>query len=531
MDDLKQVIKGEVDTSDAARKAYSHDASIFRVTPSAIAAPLDEKDLSELVHYATKRNLQGANISITARNGGTCMSGGSLTEGIVVDMSRHFNHIGALDQHTRTLKVQGGVMHIDVEGATHPEGLLFAPYTSSRDICGIGGMIGNNASGEKSIKYGPTSSNVGTLRVMLSDGNAYEFGSLTAAQVEKKKQLPNFEGKLYREITKLIDENWHTIDHNHPRTRKNAAGYALWELWDQQKSHFNLGRLFVGAQGTLGVVTEAELKLVKISGASRMIVAPISNLSELTPVVKTILKFNPDTCETFDHHTYELAQQYHPEDADRANAAEGKHMLVFGIYAGDTQEQADKIAGKAKEALELMGRNDVVWIDDSAVMESFLLIRRKSFKMLLEHPHKDMRAMPFLEDTIVSLDHYAEFLASLEAILADYDMIYTYAGHIGEGSIRLIPLVNMEAEGASEKVMELESRVNDLVVAFGGSISVDHNDGIIRTPFLELMYGPEMVTLFAKVKQLFDPLGIFNPGKKVGGTYDYAVDHIIRSNT
>lgn len=529
MEDVKKVIRGDVDVSSAALKANSHDASIFEVTPSAIIYPKNDADLSKLVHYVTERNMEGADVSITPRNGGTCMSGGSLTEGYVVDMNRYFNHIGAVDSAGRTMWVQGGVMHIEAETKAREAGLFFAPYTSSRDICGIGGMIGNNASGEKSVKYGPTSDNVKKLKVMLSDGEVYEFGPLTARQVEEKKHLATFEGKLYREVTKLIDDNWNLIDRNHPRTVKNAAGYPLWELWDKQRAHFNLGRLFIGSQGTLGIVTEAELKLVPLPKANRMIVIPIQNLSELTPVVKKVMSFHPVTCETFDHHTYELAEQYHPEDAERASLARGKHMVVLAVFDGDTQEQADKETGKAKEALEAMGR-EVLWVDDQSVLESFLLIRRKSFRMLLEHPRNNMRAMAFLEDTIVPLEHYGEFLGALEAILSEYDLVYTYAGHIGDGSIRLVPLINMEEEGAAEKVLELETKVNDLVMAFGGSISVDHNDGIIRTPYLEQFFGPEMYTLMAKVKELFDPLGIFNPGKKVGGTFEYAKNHIVRSN-
>jgi FAD/FMN-containing dehydrogenase len=138
--------------------------------------------------------------------------------------------------------------------------------------------------------------------------------------------------------------------------------------------------------------------------------------------------------------------------------------------------------------------------------------------------------MAFLEDTIVPLEHYGEFLAALEAILSEYNLVYTYAGHIGDGSIRLVPLVNMEAENAADTVMMLETKVNDLVIAFGGSISVDHNDGIIRTPYLEQFFGPEMYTLMAQVKELFDPLNIFNPGKKVGGTFEYAKNHIVKYN-
>lgn len=529
MDDLKKVIRGEVDVSSAAIKAYSHDASIFEVTPSAVIYPKNTTDLHRLIHYVTERNLEGADVSISPRNGGTCMSGGSLTEGYMVDMSRHFSHIGAVDIHGRTMWVQGGVMHIDAEKRAYESGLFFAPYTSSRDICGIGGMIGNNASGEKSVKYGPTSSNVHNLKVMLSDGEEYAFGPMTAHQVEQKKMLPTFEGKLYREVTKLLDDNWNLIDHNHPRTVKNAAGYALWDLWDKQRAHFNMARLFIGAQGTLGFVTEAELKLVPLPKASRMIVVPIQNLQELAEVVKTIMRHNPVTCETFDHHTYELAEQYHPEDADRASLARGKHMVVLAVFDGDNQGVADTVAHETKQSVEKLGK-EVLWVDDQAVLESFLLIRRKSFRMLLEHPQENMRAMPFLEDTIVPLEHYGEFLASLEVILSDYDLVYTYAGHIGDGSIRLIPLINMEAEGAQDLIMELETKVNDLVMAFGGSISVDHNDGLIRTPYLEQFYGPEVYTLMAQIKELFDPLGIFNPGKKVGGSFEYAKAHIVRTN-
>lgn len=530
MQDIQDIIKGEVDSNSATLRAYSHDASIFEVTPKAIIYPKTVDDLKKLIHYISEKKKAGVDVSLTVRNAGTCMSGGPLSESYVVDVSRHLNHIAPVNTEDRTVWVQGGTMHIDVEKATHPKGLLFAPYTSSRDICGIGGMLGNNASGEKSVKYGPTSSNVGNIKVVLSDGEEYEFGPLTSRQVNTKKSLPTFEGKIYRELTSLLEENRHLIDQANPRTVKNAAGYPLWGLWDMQHSHLNLARLFIGAQGTLGVITDAELQLIPLAQHQRMLVVPIESLSVLAQTVQTAMKHRPVTCETFDHHTYDLAVQYHPDDAARAHVAKGMHMVVMVLFEGDTQAHVDQIAKRAQVDLEQLGRS-VVWIDDQEVAESFLLIRRKSFRMLLEHPHKNMRAMAFLEDTIVPLSVYGEFLAALEAILAQYDMVYTYAGHIGDGSIRLVPLIDMEASGAAEKVMELETKVNDLVIAMGGSISVDHNDGIIRTPYLPQFFGDEVYTLFARIKEIFDPLGIFNPRKKVGGSMEYAVEHIVRSNT
>jgi len=529
MDELRQLLRGEIEVSGEILKKYSHDASIFEVMPEAVIYPNGVEDLKTLVQYATRRRLDGVNVSLTARNGGTCMSGGPLSESYVIDMSRHFNVVDYANQEARTIRVDGGSMHLQVEAATHPHNLLFAPYTSSRDLCGIGGMIGNNASGEKSVKYGPTSKNVASLKVMLSDGNEYEFGPLNLSQLEAKKAQQDFEGKLYREMTALVERNKGLIDRNHPRVKKNAAGYALWDLWNEDHTIFNLGRIFVGAQGTLGITTEAVLKLIPFVHTLRMIVVPIQDLSLLAPTVQTMLKFDPDTCETFDSNTYDLAKIYHPDDAARASVAEGQHMVVFAIYAGEDQNQADTRAGQAKEALEAQGRQ-VAWIDDWAVAESFLLIRRKSFKLLLEHPHPGQRALAFLEEPIVPIDHYGEFLAALEVILGEYNMTYTYAGHIGDGSIRLVPLCNMEAADAPDHIMELSQRMYDLVFAFGGSMSVDHNDGLIRTPFLERMYGAVMNQLFKQVKDLFDPLNIFNPGKKVGGSFEYSKAHIVRSN-
>lgn len=531
INDLVQIptFNGDIDTSEARRKAASRDASIFEVMPAGVIAPRDTDDIKSVVQWAVRMAEQGRHVHFTPRVGGTCMSGGSLTEGYVLDLKKYYNYIGSVDIVARSIRVQTGAMHIDVESRATDAGLLFASYTSSRDICGIGGMIGNNASGEQSIRYGATSENVKSLKVVLGDGNEYEFGPLSRKELNAKKLLPTFEGNLYRQITALIEDNKHIIASRRTHTVKNAAGYPLWQLWDSHEQTFNMARLFVGAQGTLGVVTEAELKLVKPGKYQRMIVTPIADLDKLAQVVNTMLRYEPISCETFDHFTYELAEKYHPEDAERARVARGKHMVVLSVFEGESQEDTDILAGKAKDKLEQLG-HETAWIDDQATIDSFLLIRRKSFKMLLEHPTPNTRAEAFLEDTIVPLEHYGEFLRKLEAILQEYNLIYTYAGHIGAGSIRLVPLVNMEADGAAEMVMELEAKVNDLVIAHGGSISVDHNDGIIRTPFLEKQFGSEMIELFRQVKELCDPHGIFNPGKKIGGTYDYALQHVIREN-
>ena len=518
-------MRGEVLSSAAAREAYSKDASIFQVHPLAIAIPKDVSDLSKIIDYVTATNKNGGVLSIAPRNGGTCMSGGPLTEGIVIDTSKYLNRIGEVDTYHKTVVVQSGVMHRDIESAASAHGLLFAPYTSSKDLCGIGGMIGNNASGELSLVYGPTSSNVASLKVLLSDGNEYIFEPLTRSQLKKKLELMTYEGDIYRRMIALLKDNKQLIKTHHPPVTKNAAGYALWELWDQQEHIFNLGRLFIGSQATLGIVTEATLKLVDKARYQQMIVCSIDSINQLTDIVRTIVRNGASICETFDSHTYELAQQQYPNDANNAHFANGKHMVVYGIFEGDSKENAEILAGKAKNIIEQSLQASVYWVESDEIKSSYQAIRRYSYKMLKDMSSDTKKAMPFIEDTIVPLEHYGEFVSALEAVIEDYDMTYTYAGHIGEGSIRLIPLVNRKPESVQD-IIELEGRVNDLVLAFQGSISVDHNDGIIRTPYLEQQYGREMVDLFLQTKNIFDPFDIFNHGKKVNGTIEFAKSHI-----
>ena len=296
----------------------------------------------------------------------------------MLDLKNYIHYVGEVDTEARTVITQTGAMHLTVEAAVTQKGLLFAPYTSSRDICGIGGMLGNNASGEQSIKYGPTSANVNKLKVILSDGNEYEFGPLSRTEVEAKKQQPNYEGEIYRKMTALLEDNAFTIATNHPRTVKNAAGYQLWDLWDTHKQTLNLGRLFIGAQGTLGIITEAELKLVKPGSYRRMIVTPIGELSHLAEVVKTMLRYDPISCETFDHFTYELAEQLYPEDAARAHVARGKHMVILSVFEGETQHQTDVMLAKQKRCLKSWGMKRFGLMTKQLSIASSLFVGRVS---------------------------------------------------------------------------------------------------------------------------------------------------------
>ncbi|MEK7471781.1 MAG: FAD-binding oxidoreductase [Patescibacteria group bacterium] len=510
-------------------RRYSVDASIFSVRPKAVALPKSKEELIYLINWAQRSSESGQKVSLSPRNAGTCMSGGSLTEDIMVDMTDGFSWVDDdVNQGAKTVWVGSGTLYRDLDAILAPLKLLFAPLTSSKDICGIGGMIGNNASGEKSMRYGATIDNVRSVKVILQDGKEYEFGPLNASELQAKLQLQTDEGNIYKSVVKLLEDNWQMIWDARPNVRKNAAGYQLWRIWDRDKTEFNLAKLFVGSQGTLGFITSAELIVVPRPEFARMLVVPIDNLGRLAKAVKCIVAHHPEGLETYDKHTYALAKEHMPDQAALAHIAEGQEMVLFAQFSEKSKDETDHAENACQLALKNLGF-EVSTIKNDAEADAHWAIRRASFKLLMDHA-KGVRAVPFIEDTIVAIEHYGEYLAALEAILADYQMTYTFAGHIGDGSIRLIPLVDMEDPAAPDMILSLARRVYDLVFAFGGSMSVDHNDGLIRTSFLERMYGPEVVTLFNKTKDIFDPLNIFNPGKKVRGSLEFSKNHMIKTN-
>lgn len=516
--ELENICKVKADEDSI--KSYSRDASIFEVKPLVVAFPKNIEELSKLVLYAGQKN----GVTLSPRAAGTCMSGGSLTEGIIVDMKEGFQSIGEIDKRDNTVWVDTGVYYRDLERKTLEHGLYWAPYTSSKDICCVGGMIGNNASGERSIKYGATIDNTLAVKMLCSDGNEYLFGEISEIELEKKKSQTDFEGEIYRGIYTLISANHEVIKSAKPMTKKNAAGYGLWNVWNEEKKTFNLAKLLVGSQGTLGFITSAQIKLTPVKKYSKMIVLPVVSLSGLAKAVKTIVALNPDVLETYDKHTYELAKIHMPINADRIVWAEGGQLVLFAVFSGDDEAQVISTATSCVENLTKNGFKTEI-ITDTEVEDSHFALRRASYSLLKNHAPKGFVAVPFIEDTIVPIDKYGDFLEELEEILVDYNMTYTFAGHIGDGSIRLIPLVHCDSSDSANQIFDLADRVYKLTVSFKGSISVDHNDGIIRTPFLKLMFSPKILELFQTTKNIFDPKNIFNPGKKVSGTLDFAKKH------
>ena len=332
--------------------------------------------------------------------------------------------------------------------------------------------------------------------------------------------LERYDYKFEEEIVNIIKNNLEIINKNKPTTNKNAAGYNMWDVYDSEKNTFNLTPLFIGAQGTLGIVTEAKIKIKNILKFECMLIIPLSNIHELPSVVKEAVSGGATSVECFDHETYELAKIHMAQDSKLANYANNKKIVIFAEFCNDKISVNKNKINLLKNNLHKLGINSYL-TENIEESQAYWNIRRASFKLLRDFAPKGYKAIPIIEDTIISLEHYDNYLKELLEILYKYDMRYTYAGHIGDGSIRLIPLIRKDQTGAKEDILNMADEVYTLVKKYNGSISCDHNDGLARTYALSMQYDEEILHIFKDIKSILDYNNILNPGKKITHCKNY----------
>jgi FAD/FMN-containing dehydrogenase len=543
IDQLKAAgFTGDVDESAEAKEFYSHDASLFEIRPTLIVKPKDSGDVQKLVKAILKGRKSDPNLSVTARSAGTDMSGGAINDSIIADFTTHFDKVLAMS--ATSAHAQPGVYYRDFEKQSLKYGALLPPYPASRDLCTIGGMVNNNAGGEKSLQYGKTDNFVTELRVVLADGNEYTIKPLSKKELDSKMKLKTFEGKLYRETYKLCEDNYEILQAARPKVSKDSTGYHLWNIWNRETGIFDLTKLFVGAQGTLGLTTEMKFRLVPAPKHSGTLVIFLRDLSQLGKMINKVLTHKPATFEGFDNYTlmlsFKLFFSFHkligwPETIKLAiKLIPNALMLMRGIpkmvllveFNGETPEEVAKKVRAMREDLSEF-RHDSLFEEDEteAKARKFWIMRRASFKLLRDKV-KDKHTAPYIDDLVVNPEHLPEFLPKLRKILRKYNLLATIAGHMGDGNFHIIPLMKLEDPKERAKLEPSMKEVNELILKYGGSLSGEHNDGLVRGPWLEEMYGSKVVGLFRDIKNLYDPENIFNPHKKADATWDYSFSHV-----
>lgn len=538
--ELKKVVRGDVLTDEATLSQFSHDASLFEVKPQAVVFPKDSADVEALVKFTNEH--KSDHLSLTGRSAGTDMSGGPLGESIIVAFGKYFTNFKSIKGNVAT--VEPGMLYRDFEDETLKHGLIFPSYPASREICAMGGIINNNSGGEKSLNFGKTENYVESLRVVLSDGQEHVIGAVGETELKKKLKLDGFEGEIYRKMHKLIIENYDDLKKAKPNVSKNSAGYYLWNVYDKKTKIFDLTKVIVGAQGTLGLVTEASIKLVPTKRFSEMIIIFMKDLDHLGEVINDVLPLKPESFETYDDHTLKLAIKFFSAFAKQLGtknliqtgwhflpeflmiATSGLPKLILQVeFTGDSRAQIEEKINGLYEKLKPFELKMRIAHSKKAE-KKYWTIRRESFN-LLRHKIKDKHTAPFIDDFAVRPEFLSEFLPKLNKIFAKYPhLIYTIAGHLGDGNFHIIPLMNIEDQSQRDIIPKLGEEVYNLVLEYKGTITAEHNDGLIRTPYLNQMYGEKICELFSETKKIFDPDNIFNPRKKVGGSLKYAMSHI-----
>jgi FAD/FMN-containing dehydrogenase len=545
MDEFKQKLRvagfrGEIDDAEETRELYSHDASLFEIKPQLVVCPKDSNDLQTLVKLVAEHKKQLPDLSLTARSAGTDMSGGAVNDSIIVDFNKHFTQIKSVNP--REAHVQPGVFYRDFEKATLRHKAIMPSYPASRDLCTVGGMVANNSGGEKSLEYGKVEDFVNELKVVFADGKEYPVHALNRQQLVKKMSQKNFEGQAYKRLFDLIEKHYDKIKAAKPQVSKNSMGYNIWDVWDRESGVFDLTKLIVGSQGTLGFVTDIKYRLVPTRPYTGILVCFLKDIKPLGEIVNKVLTHKPATFESFDDHTLYLSIRFLPSFRkylgtwgliklmfslipDGLLLLKGIPKLVLLIeFNGQTQAEVDDKINALYDDLKpykmAMEKDDT-----AAKSQKFWIMRRQSFN-LLRSKVKDKHTAPFIDDLVVNPPYLPEFLPKIRKIIKKYKLLATIAGHMGDGNFHIIPLMKIEDERERAKLLPAMKEVDKLVLQYKGSLSGEHNDGLVRGPWLEEQFGREMVKIFRETKAIFDPENIFNPHKKSDADWDYSFSHI-----
>lgn len=539
LESLKKTFEGDIDQTPKTLEFYSHDASLFEVKPQVVVFPKNSADVQNLVKWANNES----GVSLTARSGGTCMSGGAINDSVIIDCTRYMNVLGEVDSDSKTIVTQPGVFYRDFEKKTLAKNLMYPGYPASKDICAMGGIVGNNGAGEKTLRYGKAEDYVIETRIVFADGNEYSVKPLTRMELDAKIAQNDFEGNVYKSLFEMIQKNYDAIKNAQPKVSKNSAGYYLWNVYNKKTELFDLNKLLVGSQGTLGIITEATFKLVDVEPVSNVLAIYMDKIDRVGDLAAKLVSYNPDSIESFDDYSLKLAFKFFFDFLKTMGLwgfiklgismiPDGLLILRGGIpklvvlveVAGKTELEVSEKLLNIHEGIKSFGF-PVHIARNATEANKYWRIRRESFNLLRKHVH-GKRTAPFIDDIIVPPQTLPQFMPKIQKILDDAGFVYTIAGHVGNGNFHIIPLMDMHDESNRDLILKISDQVYDLVLSFGGSITAEHNDGIVRTPYLEKMYGPFIIGLFKFTKTLFDPKTIFNPGKKVGNTKNYLKEHI-----
>lgn len=506
--ELQKEIEGEVRFDPYSKILYSTDASIYQIEPIGVVIPKHKHDVATTLKLAAKHALP-----VLPRGGGTSLSGQTVGHAIHLDFSKDMNQILEFNGEEGWVRLQPGVVQDELNAYLRPKGFLLGPDTASSSRATLGGMMGNNSAGARSILYGKTIDHVLEMTVVLSDGEEAVFGPLGLKQLGDKMQGDRLENRLYREIRALTEEHRNEILKGYPKLMRRVSGYNLDELVKDQP--FHLGRLVVGSEGTLAVVTEAKVRIMPRPKATALDVVHFSSLVAAVEASQEILAFRPAAMELMDKMILDLGRNSlacsHLMDFVQGDPGA---LMIVEFYGDSRAELESRL-----EAMEAQLRRQHMGYAVTRALEPERQQRvwkfRKGSQGLLMSVLGDKKPIAFVEDPAVPVENLPEFLRRFQKLLASYDTTGGYYGHASVGCIHIRPLIDLKQASEVEKMQRISEEVCSLVMEFKGSMSGEHGDGLARSHHNERLFGPTLYRAFQKVKAIFDPGNLLNPGKVV----------------
>ncbi len=506
--ELRKRVRGELRFDAYSRLLYSTDASIYQIEPIGVVVPRDKGDVQATVEVANKMN-----VSILPRGGGTSLAGQAVGHSLVLDFSKYMQRLLEVNQDELWCRVQPGLVQDELNAQVCSMGLQFGPDTSTSNRATLGGMIGNNSAGAHSLTYGKTLDHVLELTVLLADGSEVILTDLTPAELETKSRSENIEGRIYREVQRLAAQHRNEIVARYPKIMRRVSGYNLDEFIKPQS--FNLSRILVGSEGTLGTVVEAKMRLVPKPKWTAMSVIHFDSDQAALECAAAVLRTAPYAMESTDKMILNLARG-NIEQSRKLGFVQGSpDSLLMVEYAGETEEEVKEQVYKLEEVRkrEKIGYAATLAFKPDEV-KAIWGVRKAGLGLLLG-TKGDKKPIAFVEDTAVEPAKLPEFIKRFREIISRHDAIAGYYGHCSVGCMHIRPLINLKEESEKQKMVSIANAISDLVLEFNGAMSGEHGDGLARSHFNQKLFGPVLYEAFRQIKRVFDPDNRMNPGKIV----------------
>ncbi len=522
---LSHTLAGEVRFDLYSKALYSTDASLYQIQPIGVVIPKDKQDVIKTVQIASEHK-----IPILPRGGGTSLAGQSVGEAIVLDMSKYMNQLLEVNVAEHWARVQPGIVLDELNHKLKPHGLMYAPDVATSSRANVGGTIGNNSAGSHSLIYGKTIDHVMSLDLILSNADQITTSPISLEELEIKKQGNTLEANIYRELCRICADNEAEIRKRYPRILRRVAGYNLDEFIPDAGSKevtpyrrdgcdenhpFSLTKILVGSEGTLATTAEATVNLVPIPKQTALCVVHFESLVNAMEAMQPILECNPTAVELIDKTILDMARGS-LEFSRLTTFIQGKPAALLAVeFYGETQAELDAQLDTLEKTLKSTGFGYAFVRCFTAEEKARVWETRKAGLGLLMGMKGDAKPVGFVEDAAVPIENLPEYVRRFDEIVTAHDTTAAYYAHASVGLLHNRPIVNLKSETDIQKMHDIAREVRDLLMELDGAMSGEHGDGLVRSEWIESMFGPQIYQALTEVKKAFDPDGIMNPGKIV----------------